>query len=334
MTCLHPKRRSCNGFSIRTITHKHFMTSLEGEVIPKLTPYLCNWKRYADDTYAYVNPEKVDFILTKLNSPHPNIQFTFELEKNKQITFLDVLIKRTIANQIEKCVHRNGIHAPMEWKIGTLRNLLKRAKTVCSTTVLLHQEIEHLKAVFTGINEYSIKTVNRIINQELHQSQRLQNTVINNGGIQKVQIMLPYNGKQGHKLLSKMKKHLNKSLPTEVKTTVTYQSKKLGTKFQLKDKTRFNHQNNLVYYSKCPDKTCNEDYVGETDRKIEERIMDHNKRDKNSHLLKHSREKNHQHVWENDFKVLGNNYRSNFKEKISEFSLNFKEKSIQLQLYN
>ena len=230
----------------------------------------------------------------------------------------------------------------MEWKIGTLRNLVKRTKTVCSTTVLLHQEIEHLKAVFTGINEYPIKTVNTIINQELHRSQRLQNTVINNEGIKKVQIMLPYNGKQDNKLLSKMKKHLNKSLPTEVKTTVTYQSKKLGTKFQLKDKTRFNHRNNLVYYSKCPNKTCNEDYVGETDRRNEERIMDHNKRDKNSHLLKHSREKNHQHVWENDFKVLGNNYRSNVKRKISHAifikqlkpSLNVKEKSTQLQLYN
>ena len=144
------------------------MTSLEEEVIPKLTPYLCNWKRYVDDTYAYVNPKKVDFILTKLNSYHPNIQFTFELEKNKQITFLDVLVKRTVANQIETCVHRKetsknfcinwNSHAPMEWKIGTLRNLVKRAKTVCSTTVLLHQEIEQLKAVFTGINEYPIKT--------------------------------------------------------------------------------------------------------------------------------------------------------------------------------
>ena len=45
--------------------------------------------------------------------------------------------------------------------------------------------------------------------------------------------MLPYNGKQGNKLLSKMKKHLKKSLPTEVKTTVTYQNKKLRMKFQL-----------------------------------------------------------------------------------------------------
>ena len=91
-----------------------------------------------------------------------------------------------------------------------------------------------------------------------------------------------------------MKKHLNKSLPTEVKTTVTYQSKKLGRKFQLKEKIKFHQKNNLVYYSKCPDKTCSEDYVGETDRRIEERIIDLNKYDKNSHLLKHSREENHQ----------------------------------------
>ena len=71
-------------------------------------------------------------------------------------------------------------------------------------------------------------------------------------------------------------------------------------------------------------------------------ITDHNKRDKNSHLLKHSCEKNHQHVWENDLKVLGNNYHSNFKSKISEAlfikqlnpSLNVKEKSIQVQLHN
>ena len=44
--------------------------------------------------------------------------------------------------------------------------------------------------------------------------------------------------------------------------------------------------------------------------------MDHNKHDKNCHLLKHSCEKNHQHAWENDFKVLGNNYRSDFNGKL------------------
>ena len=59
-----------------------FMTSLE-EVIPNLMPHLCNWKRYVEDTHVHANPEKVDFILTKLNTHHPNVEFTFDLVKNK-----------------------------------------------------------------------------------------------------------------------------------------------------------------------------------------------------------------------------------------------------------
>ena len=84
--------------------------------------------------------------------------------------------------------------------------------------------------------------------------------------------MLSYNGKQGNKLLSKMKKHLNKLLSIKVKTTVTYKGKKLGTKYQLKNKTKFNHQNNLVYYSKCLDKTFNKDYVAEKDRRLRKEL--------------------------------------------------------------
>ena len=83
------------------------------------------------------------------------------------------------------CTHQ------FEWKIGTLRNLVKRAKTACSTAILLH-----LKTVFTGINEHPIKIVNRTVNQELQRTHRLQNTVISNGSTQKVQIILLYNGKQ------------------------------------------------------------------------------------------------------------------------------------------
>ena len=96
---------------------------------------------------------------------------------------------------------------------------------------------------------------------------------------------------------------------------VTYQSKKLSSKFKVEDKTEFYHQSNLVYYEKRSNQTCTEDYVGETDRMIEERIINHNKRDKNSHILKHSREKGHTHLWDKDFKILGNNYRSAFKRK-------------------
>ena len=71
-------------------------------------------------------------------------------------------------------------------------------------------------------------------------------------------------------------------------------------------------------------------------------MQDHKNRDKNFHLLKHSREKSRTHVWENDFKILGNNYQSNIKRKISKAlyirqlkpTLNAHEKSSPLYLFN
>ena len=126
------------------------MTSLQEEVIPT-----CNWKRYVDGTHTYVNPEKVEFIFTKFNSWQPNIKFTFKLKMNKQIIFLDVLVQRTAADQIETCVHRKkastnlyinwNADAPLEWKMGTLTNPFKRAKIVRSTTILLQQAVKHFK---------------------------------------------------------------------------------------------------------------------------------------------------------------------------------------------
>ena len=43
--------------------------------------------------------------LNNLNTFHPNIQFTFELEKNNPITFLDVLVTQINNNQMETRVY-------------------------------------------------------------------------------------------------------------------------------------------------------------------------------------------------------------------------------------
>ena len=68
------------GSSLGPLLANIFMISLEEKVLPKVSNYLCYWKRYVDDTYAYVVPEKIGFILKELNSYHPNIKFTYELE--------------------------------------------------------------------------------------------------------------------------------------------------------------------------------------------------------------------------------------------------------------
>ena len=44
------------------------MSKLETKVVPTVSNYLANWKRFVDDTIGYVKTNKVEFVLQKLNS--------------------------------------------------------------------------------------------------------------------------------------------------------------------------------------------------------------------------------------------------------------------------
>ena len=120
-----------------------------------------------------------------------------------------------------------------------------------------------------------------------------------------------------------------------------YTGTKLGSNFQIKDKTKFKHKHDLVYYVKCPE--YQEDYIGEIRRRLHERICDHSGKDSKSHMLKHSLESKHKQVSFEDFRILRNGYtNSKIKRKISEalfikelrLSLNTQETCVPLLLYN
>ena len=67
-----------------------------------------------------------------------------------------------------------------------------------------------------------------------------------------------------------------------------------------------------------PQTDCNESYIGETERRSEERIIDHNKRDKKSHICKNSSENSHPKIWLDSFQINGRNYGNRIKRKIGE----------------
>ena len=69
------------------------MLELETSIIPTLDRLLLKWERYANDAFWYVKISTVNDILKKLNGFHQNIQFTYELEKNNKLAFLDDLLK-------------------------------------------------------------------------------------------------------------------------------------------------------------------------------------------------------------------------------------------------
>ena len=66
-------------------------------------------------------------------------------------------------------------------------------------------------------------------------------------------------------MIKRIKDSLKLILSNIVKIRVSYTGQKRGTKFNIKDKTKYRH---LVYYSKCPEPTCKDGYLGKTIKRI------------------------------------------------------------------
>ena len=120
----------------------------------------------------------------------------------------------------------------------------------------------------------------------------------------KRRLVLQYKGDKKTHILRSMKKYARNLLPKKPTLQITYTGKKISSQFNIKDKTNFEHQHDLIYYVNCPIPTCGDNYIGETARRIHECIKDHNGRNHKSHMLKHSIEKHHDNVAQENFKII------------------------------
>ena len=308
---------------------------------------------------ATVKNESIEHVNNVLNSFHPNIQFTHEVEENNKISFLDILIIRN-NNTLSTTVYRKPtntdvyIHwkafAPENWKIGTLRTLTKRAYTVCSNQTLLNEELRHLRKTFHELNDYPHHIINRIFGATKRNHANNTNTPTTASSQQQQEntlidtnlLILPYKGKDGESILKDMKRSINSILPPSTSTKICFTSTKLAARFNIKDRTPTKHQNDIVYLAECPQPDCTSTYIGETARRLEERFKDHCGRDRNSHLFKHSIETGHPPTTLEDFKVVGQGFGNNWKRKLAEAliiksrkpDLNIQEKSVAIKLLN
>ena len=212
---------------------------------------------------------------------------------------------------------------PTNWKWGTLEALVWRAYDVCSSDYYLGCELQHLKKVFHKQNNYLIWVINKMFKE--FQSKQNETAPIATGNeewnnnVKHHLLVLPYKGSDAMHIISSLRKQVNCALPDDVKMIVFYTGKKLGTCFNMKDKTVFNHENDIVYYAKCPEEYCPHDYVSESGRRVLERMKDHNGRGTSSHVFKHCVAADHQFVSCDDLRIVGGNYlNKKQKQKIVE----------------
>ena len=85
------------------------MVELETTVFPKLEDHVKKWRRFLDDTIAYVKTGSVEYVLSVLNSFYKNIKFTYEEKQNNALQLLDVLFIRDGEN-LNTTVYRKERH--------------------------------------------------------------------------------------------------------------------------------------------------------------------------------------------------------------------------------
>ena len=224
--------------------------------------------------------------------------------------------------------------APNNWEWGTLKTLVTRAFDICSTDEYLKEELEHIRKVFHYRNNYPLWVINKVIDDAEKFPSANENDSSNNEKIHR--LMLPYQGDKGSNLLKSMKRYVSQLLPEHTKLEITFKGKKLNSCFSIKDKTKFEHHD-LVYYLKCTEPSCRDNYEGETGHGIIERLKDDSGRDHASHMVEHNIESSRTDGNTANIKIidmnLGNNKR---KWKIAESfwikdlrpTLNVQEKSI------
>ena len=251
------------GSPLGLVLAKIFMVELKTSVIPTLRKKVKLWKRFVDDTYCLGRLEFIDNILLALNSFHENIKFTFEIEKDNTITFLDILIIRK-PGKIETTVYRKKTctdlymnwysFVPKSWKWGTLKTLVRRAHINCSTEKHLKEELNHIRKTFNEINNYPHWVITKVFKEikEMTPSEKeIQVKEDENTSIKNHILVLPYQGEKGIHIVNSIKSYVNKILPKNVKVQTAFTGKRLSSCFKTKDRTKFEHQHDIIYQVKC-----------------------------------------------------------------------------------
>ena len=139
------------------------MVELENSLVLTLNESITLWQRFVDGSIIFVKNDNIDCALDQLNSFHEQMQFTYEVEHNNKLPFLDVLIIKN-ANKIGITVYRKptntdvylnwNTHALTTWKRRTLRTILSCAYTICSSETYLNEEIKYIESTFEKVNNY------------------------------------------------------------------------------------------------------------------------------------------------------------------------------------
>ena len=237
------------------------------------------WKRYVDDVLAKIKKHQEKALEDHLNQVDPtkSIQFTHEKMENNTIPMLDVKIVVLEDGSIKTEVYRKATHTnhylhftshhPLSQRMGVVRTLLDRARTVVSLPEDLEKEENTISQALRTCHypAWAITNVQKMSQQSINKTSKgrpKKSQAETTGG----QITLPYVKGLSENIASTLRKH---RISTSYKPLMTIRRLLVHPKDKVEDAKK----TGVVY--KIPCGSCPKVYIGETGRKLETRLSEH-----------------------------------------------------------
>ena len=144
-----------------------YMCHVENKVLSDLESPPCIYKRYCDDIYVEIDNEASLQDLRRKFEEQSVLKFTYELEKNRRLHFLDVDVGVDGTKHVTSVYRKptnNGrclnalSECPDRYKRGVVRTYIIRAINTCSTWELIDQELHYVKQMLVN-NNYSCQEI-------------------------------------------------------------------------------------------------------------------------------------------------------------------------------
>ena len=233
-----------------------------------------------DDTFLlFTSEDHVKKFHKYINSRHKNMTFTYEIEANNSLAFLDVLITREegFCTSLYRKPTFSGLYSnynsfmPDSYKKGLIYTLLHRAFVLCCDWNKFHTEVCFLKKTFrkNSFPEFFIDRCVKAFLDKIFIVKKVVTTVPK----KELRICLPFLGKQSLEIKSKLCKFMSKNFP-QCKLQVIFNSNnRIRNFFNFKDKIPLNVRSHILYRYTCDG--CKAIYIGKTRRHYLVRVFEH-----------------------------------------------------------
>ncbi|CAH1261457.1 SLC29A2 [Branchiostoma lanceolatum] len=264
------------GSPVSPIVVNLYMEKFENKALStfKDTPP-ANWFRYVDDTWCRLKKRVADDFFEHINQIDDNIKFTQESSQDNMLPFLDTktIIEKDGRLQFEvyrKPTHTDQYlafdsHHPLEHKLAVIKTLFHRADNIITSDTAKTDEHRHLRGAL-GKCGYQRWTFNKALKPSDKSKKTPKCTPLTNRN--KANITIPYVQGVSEKLRRIFQ---NFNIATNFKPQSTLRQRLVHPK----DRPRKGSKADVIYRLKCEEPNCNNTYIGETSRSLNERYKEH-----------------------------------------------------------